>query len=523
MKKNKFLHGVVMLSIFGFVSKILGAVYRIPLTHLLSSEGMGLYQMVFPLYSLLIALSSSGFPASISKLVAEYNARGEYRQSKKILFLSLSLLMLFSIICALFLILYSSQIAELQGNSGIRMLYITIAPAIVLVGMIAGFKGYFQGCQNMTPSSITLLIEQLTKLVLGLLLAKLLIKYGIEYAALGAIIGVVLSEGLSLLFLLLYFLVSNKKRKKLVNYDYINTNKFYIRRILSLSLPVTLGALIMPACMFVDSALIVNLLQNVGYSQTEATSLFGLSSGVVGAIVNMPVVFAVAIGTAIVPLASKNQACNNHQKMQEHISLSLVLNFVIILPCAIILFVFSDMIIDFLYGASLTLTQLSTSSLLLKFGAFGSIFLSLVQISASFLQGLGKNLIPALSLLFGAIIKIVLTVFLVERGVSIFAAEIASSVCYGVTSIINLLVILSKYKFVMRGELIKILLSCVLIFAASIISKKVILSFANGKIALILSLIAVFVVAMIIYYMMYKKNIDTFLQKHGKKHQKAVE
>ena len=88
MKKNKFVQGILLLGGIGIVSKIIGAVYRVPLTNLLGSEGMGLYQMVFPIFSFLIAISSSGFPASISKLVAQYNSRGDHNIGGKILSLS---------------------------------------------------------------------------------------------------------------------------------------------------------------------------------------------------------------------------------------------------------------------------------------------------------------------------------------------------------------------------------------------------------------------------------------------------
>ena len=501
----------MLLGIFGGISKVLGAIYRIPLTHILTSEGMGLYQMVFPLYSLLLALSSSGFPASISKLIAEYNQRGKIQSSKTILKISLCLLFLFSVVCAVFLWIFGSKIAEIQGNEQASELYIAIAPAVVIVGLISGFKGFFQGNEDMVPSSVSMIVEQSAKLFFGLLLAKIFSSLGTGMAALGAVIGVLLSEVITLVFMFVYYIIFNKKCKKSLIIDEKNTNKFYIRQILALSLPITIGSLIMPACMFVDSTLIVNLLQSVGNSVEEATSLFGLASGVVGAIVNMPVVFSLAIGTAIVPLASRTCAEKNKLKTQKHMSLSLVLTFAIILPCSIIMMVFGDWIIDFLYGASLTDVQSSISARLLGFGAFSAISLSLVQVTASFLQGLGKNYVPALSLFVGALFKICLTCLLIPRGVSIFAAEISSAVCYGVAAVINLSIILKNYKFVMKSELMKILSGCVLIFAGSLITKKVILAFASGKIALILSLIAVFVVVLVVYYMMYKKEINNFL------------
>ena len=512
MKKNKFVGGVLLLSIFGLLSKVIGALYRIPLTHILGSQGMGLYQIVFPLYALLIAISSSGFPASIAKLIAEYNAKNEYKKAKKILINSFILLLTFSVIAATFVLFFSKNIAQMQGNGSAGSLYMILSPAIVIVALSAGFKGYFQGHENMFPTSIAMVVEQISKLAFGVLFSKLLLPLGLVHGVTGAILGVVISEIITLCFLIVYYIVHSKKHKvQFLPLEKIK-NPQVIKQILSLSLPITIGAIIMPVSMFIDSALIVNLLKSGGMLEANATSLFGLVTGVVGSIINMPVVFSLAISTALLPLTSRHTTNNNIKKVSEHISLSIILNLLIMLPLACIMFVFDDLIIEFLYGDCLSIEDIKLSATLLKFGAFSSVYLSFVQVTSSALQGAGKPILPALSLGVGVAVKIVLNIILVKNPhIGILGAEISSVMCYAVAGIINVMVLLKNYKFVFKTALLKSLIALLFIFAGQSIIRKVVLGFASGRLALVICLMFTFVLTLVVYSMLYKNNIVKFL------------
>jgi len=511
MKKNKFLSGVIILSVFGFISKSLGAVYRIPLTYILSSEGMGLYQMVFPLYALLLSISSSGFPASISKLISEHNAKGEYQQARNIFYKSLILLLCFSGFCSVIIFAFGKNIAGLQGNSEAGILYMAISPAIIIVALSSGFKGYFQAYENMVPSSIYMVIEQLGKLVFGILLAKLFIKYGITYAVLGSILGIVLSELVALIYLLLHFIVHKRRNVIVLSGECFSLKKTNIQ-ILTVVIPITFGGIILPISAFIDSSIIINLLTKAGFTSKIATSLFGLSSGVVGSIINMPVVFSLAITTAILPLTSKLVTNKNSTQINNGVSLSLLFNIVVMLPCTIVLYVFSDLIVDLLYGGCLSTSFSFVASELLKYGAFASLYLSIVQVTTGALQGLNKVIVPVISLALGVLIKTIITIVLVRNPeINIFGIEIASCACYGISALFNLIILLKKVKFVYKSDLIKCLSANVLFFAASMIIRKVILDFASGRLAVILIMFISFICLCVLYYMMYRETVNLYL------------
>lgn len=144
-----------MLAIGGVLAKILSAVYRILLTRILGGEGIGLYQLIFPVYSLCVVLSTAGLPMAISKVISK-NAGNEKTVLKK----SLILTSLVSVLIFSFLILFSEALANLQGEPNLKLCYVILAPTIILVGCISVLKGYFQGKNNFTPSAISNILEQ---------------------------------------------------------------------------------------------------------------------------------------------------------------------------------------------------------------------------------------------------------------------------------------------------------------------------------------------------------------------------
>jgi len=436
--------------LFGFLSKIVGAVYRIPLTSIIGAEGMGLYQMVFPLYTLMLTISSSGLPSSISKLVSENIAKNNYKQADKIINMSFILLVCFSVLCCFIVLLFSSTFSKIQGNKDAMLCYIGIAPAIVFVGLISGFRGYFQGLQQMVPSAVSGFIEQVVKMVLGLKLSAVFMKKGLTYGVFGAMLGISVSEVIACLYLFISYLISRKtfKFNIMKNNGELLGNKKTAYKILSLSIFITLGGLIMPLSMLIDSVVVINILQNIGFSKGLSTTLFGLQTGTVGSIINMPVVLSLGLSTAILPCVSSSCAKEDFVGVKQSASKALLLTLIIALPASVGVCVFSEVILKILYGASLGVFEIKIASKVLEVASFGIFYLAMVQVSSGILQGISKFYVPLISLTFGAIVKIVLNLILIRiEAVNIIGAEFSSVVCYMVALGINL-VVLKKYNVV---------------------------------------------------------------------------
>lgn len=437
MKKKTFLKSAVLLIICNLIGKVIGAVYRIPLANILGGEGMGQYQLTFPLYCLILTVSTSGIPVAISKLVAEYNIQKRFNDAKKLLIISTLILTAFSIFGAVLVVLLAKFISEIQGNPQTYICYYGIAPAIVFVGLISAFRGYFQGNLIMFPTAISNLIEQVSKVAVGLVLAKKLSVFGTEFAVLGALIGISVSEFFACIFLLVCNIFHSRK-KKISSTLGSNSYKLLTKQLFSISVPITIGGLITPITSIVDSMLVVNILMFIGFSSSMATTMLGLQSGIVEPLINLPVVVALSISTVLLPNLSSLKVENKTEKIKEMIEKAFQITLSISIACAICYVIFDYQILSFLFGRSLTQSEILLSQKLLLLGSFNVIFLSLVQVSAGILQGLGETKYPVKTLFLGCVIKVALNFVLLSiPTINIVGAVISASICYLVVFILN--------------------------------------------------------------------------------------
>ena len=436
MKNKGFVKGAIILIAFNLIGKIIGAVYRIPLANMLGSVGIGQYQLVFPLYSLLLAISTSGIPVAISKLVAEYNSKNQFENSKRLLKLSLCYLFLISLFCAAVVVILSKFIAGLQGNSGIYFCYYAIAPAILFVGLLSVFRGYFQGNLLMFPTAVSSLIEQVFKLAFGLFLVSKFISKGIVFGVFGALLAISISELLALVFLGIYYLFYRKNTQKS---DIIALSKRDIsKQLISTALPITLGGLAAPITAIIDSLLVVNLLIFSGHNANGATSLLGLQSGIVEPLINIPIIISVSISASLLPNLTTSFVKKNHNEVKNQIEKAFQITLSVALSCSVCFVVFGKQIISFLYAESLTNAELLISIKLLFLGGINLLLLSLVQVSAGILQGMGKQKFTAKTIIIGSIIKIILTSLLVSiKSIGIFGAMVSGALGYLVIFLMN--------------------------------------------------------------------------------------
>ena len=206
MKKSSFILSAIILALGGFFAKAIGAFYKIPLANILGSSGMGIYYLIFPIYSMIITFCSSGLSVALSTEVAKCRKIRHRYNEQKLLRVALIFGFILSVVFGLVVVIMSKNIAEWQGNINAYLGYIAITPAIIISTMIATLRGYFQGIENMVPTTISMIIEQIIKLSVGLILAHKFCVYGLQYAVLGAILGVTISEIVALIIIVLNFI-----------------------------------------------------------------------------------------------------------------------------------------------------------------------------------------------------------------------------------------------------------------------------------------------------------------------------
>lgn len=420
---NSYTASAMLLAVAGMVAKILGAIYRIPLTNLVGAEGIGMYQLVFPIYALMLTLSSSGIPTAIARLVSENNALGEKIGVKSVMKSSFVLLFGLGTIAMIVMFLISSPLANLQGNPMIKYGYYVVAPAILVVALSSYFKGWFQGNMNMLPTAISQIAEQSFKMLFGLLFAYLLLPRGVENAVIGALIAITLSEFLSMLVLAVVYFTRREKglQKVKLNLDTTKT-------IVWVSLPIMASGLIFPIVQFVDSLLIVNLLTTRGLAKDMAVAQYGILSAPVNSLINMPIVITLAFAVAIVPIISSKRALRDAVSIKDKATLAVRLAFLIGAPCFVAIFMLAKPLMQILYP-SLTMASIDMATSLLMVSSVSVVLLSLSQVFTSLMQALGKTVKPVMILLVTAICKITLDIILIMH-MGIIGAALSSVIAY---------------------------------------------------------------------------------------------
>ncbi|TCU68898.1 stage V sporulation protein B [Tissierella praeacuta] len=448
-KKNNFLRGAAILGIAGVIVKILGAIYRLPLSNIIKSEGMGYYQTAYPLYTLLLTISTAGFPIAIAKLVSERRAIGDFKGAYKVFKVTLMGLFIGGLLTALFVYFTADIIVEKSGNSNAYYALIALVPALFFVPIMSAFRGFFQGHQLMTPTALSQITEQFFRVASGLLLTYLLLDKGIPIAAGGASFGGSIGAMVgALTVILIYFHrrkgIIGELDKSIIIEEY--EVKHIIKDLLIIAIPITLGAAIVPIMDTIDVMIVLNRLQLIGYTEKQANALYGNLKGMAQTLINLPQVFSIAISMSLVPAISDANARKNKKEIESIISSGIRITLLIGLPCAFGLFVLARPIIELLYYNNdiETIVNVSNSLSILSFSV---IFLTIVQTLSAILQGLGRPGLPARNLFIGAVVKIILSYTLtIIPSINIYGAAISTVVAFGIATVLDLISVIKYAK-----------------------------------------------------------------------------
>ena len=216
-KQNTFFGGAAILAAGILVVKLIGMFYKIPLVNIIGDQGSTDFTNAYNIYSVLLTISTAGLPVAVSKLVSEADARGRLNQVHKTF--RLALIIFLTLGALSFLVMYfradwlAATMNDTKAAPGIK----AMAPAVVCVGCLSALRGYSQGHMNMTPTSVSQIIEALCKLVIGLSLAYAMTKAGQppEIAAAGAITGVTVGTMVALAYMIFSFLVARSREPRL--------------------------------------------------------------------------------------------------------------------------------------------------------------------------------------------------------------------------------------------------------------------------------------------------------------------
>lgn len=493
--RESFLKGALILSLAGIIVKIMGAFFRIPLSNLIGSIGMGYYQVVYPIYTLFLTLAVAGFPTALAKLVSEQRAVGDFKGANKTFRISYTVLFITGLISFSIFFFGAEFISTvILKNSGAYAAMVAISPALLFVPLMSSYRGYFQGRRDMTKIAVSQVIEQFFRVSLGLFLGYMLMKsYGPEMGAAGGVLGAAIGGFASAAFLIYIYLRNTKERKaEIAHSSHIKTESTgtILKKLLYVAIPITIGACVMPLVNMVDSVIVVRRLQVAGFDIDMANSLLGQLSGMAIPIVNLPVVIDQAIGMSLVPSISEAYALNQINRARKEAKTGLKTILLVVLPCTFGLAALATPIMSLLFP-SIEATGPASLGTLLFVVAPSAIFLGLVYAQNGILQGMGKPMVPVMALLVGMLFKVVISYTLTGiASVNIIGSGIGTVSAYAVASIIEFIYIKKhmQLKLSPKEFIIKPLLTVITMFVVVKLSYGVTVGFLGNALATLISI-----------------------------------
>ncbi|MGG5254924.1 stage V sporulation protein B [Neobacillus sp. SM06] len=349
---SKFLRGTFILLIAGFITRVLGFINRIVIARSIGEEGVGLYMMAFPTFSLVVTLTQLGLPVAISKNVAEAEARGDYAEIKKILVVSLATTLALSVVFTPALILLAPFLSTALFTDP-RTYYplVAIAPVIPIIAVSSVLRGYFQGRQNMRPSAASQIVEQAIRITLIAVMTKAFLPYGIEFAAAAAMAATVIGELSSLLYLMTTFKLKKRFKLRKNFFKSVHAGKKTFRDLMEIAIPTTGSRLIGSLAWFFEPIVVSNSLALAGIAAVTATKQYGALTGYAMPLLMLPSFITYSLATSLVPAISEANSRNNHRLIEHRVQQALKFAFLSGGLAVVVLYILADPLMQLMYGS----------------------------------------------------------------------------------------------------------------------------------------------------------------------------
>lgn len=483
------LEGAMILGAAAFLSKVIGLLYRIPITNVLGDIGNSYYSIAYNIYVILITISAVGLPAAISKLVAERIEVKAYKEAHRVYKVALTYSTILSMILAIGMWFGANAISILFFNSKDVALPIrALAPTVVIVTMMAAMRGYFQGMRNMTPTAVSQLVEQIVNALFSVTLAYAFVNKGLVQAATGSTVGTGIGALAGFMVVLFVYYKMRPKIKKMIKndpYDEQEPAQSILRKILITTIPIIISTSVFAVITTLDASMVYRILPDTIDRMREANlldklplnlpyelstkeiidSLQGQYSGKYLPIINLPVALVLSLGMAATPTIAASMAIKDYKEVRKKIKMILKVGMLFAAPATVGLSLYGKYIISFIFPR----TPLGGE--LLVYGAIAVIFITLAQLTTGILQGMGKQHIPTIHSIIACVVKIVINFILLKAtNLHIFSVIHSTTLCYLIYAVLNMLYLKSyiKIRYNLKVLVLKPMLSASLMGGISL-------------------------------------------------------
>lgn len=431
MTRKSLISGTIILMVSAFIVRILGFFYRIYLSNLIGAEGMGLFQLIFPIYSLIILTLTSGISIAVSKTVAAELANNHFINLKRITSCALVLIISLGSLVSLFCYVNVDFLANvILKDSRTQFSLMLLIPCVPIIAAASALKGYFYGIQSMVPTAVSQVVEQIVRISLVMAMAGWFVNAGLEYSCAVATAGMAVGEISNLILLCIVYRFMRNKKKPDHTKAGVLRKRVIFRELATISLPISFNRFIISAMSAMETILIPGRLLAGGMNHQQSLGTFGRLVGMALPLLFFPSIVTSSLATTLVPAISEAMSLKNFRSANYMISKSIRLTFVMGLIVTGIFISYPGEIGDMIF-------RKQNIGGMLYILSFTCMFIYLQQTLLGILNGLGKQGISLVNSIIGYIVRISFIYFCIPLyGVSGYVAGIITS--SGLICVLNL-------------------------------------------------------------------------------------
>ena len=446
-KSNYLVQGTILAAASIF-ARVIGMIYRIPLTNILGDEGNGYYTTANQIYTILLMVSTFSLPLAVSKLVSERLNQGQYKNAQRVF----SCAMKFSVVAGGVISLLTFFLAGVICGDIMKVDHASYAlrvlsPAIFIFAIAGVFRGYFQGHESMVPTAVSQVIEQIVNAFVSVIAASVFFEYGVSVAdgdasmgpalgAAGGTLGTVVSVSVALVVLFFIYLSYSKRMKRMMKHDETKKRErdsVIYAAIFATILPVVFSTLIYNITPTLDQMVFNSVLAGQGYTKEQYTTIYGIYSGKFYVLMNVPLVLASSLAPSVVP--SLSAAIINHDYRDAKIKVRTTMRYtmIITIPCAVGLAALASPIMQLLFRDTHRLP-----AGIMQAGGLMIVLFAISTLSTAVLQGMSRMSEPVKNSAISLVIHVIVLYLLLKKaGLNIYGVVYANTLFAGVVCLLN--------------------------------------------------------------------------------------
>ena len=495
--KNYLVQGSI-LAVASIIAKIIGMIYRFPLTNTLGNEGNSYYSTANEVYNIVLMISSFSLPLAVSKLVSERIHKGEYKNAHRVFLCAMRFALIAGGALALLTYVFAGVITKYVLSIELAVYALRVlAPAIFVFAIVGVFRGFFEGYSNMTPTAVSQVIEQIVNAIFTVVCANIMYSYGVSLAqengnellgpawgAAGGTFGTVVSITVAMLFMMFVYTVQKSTLKRQMRRDvttHLESERAIYRTMILTIIPIVLSTLIYNISNVADQGVFNKVLLSQGYTEKQYTSIWGIYSGQFRVLMNVPLSLASCLAPSVVPSLTAAMARGDRGDARRKIRTSVRFTMIITIPCAVGMAALAKPILTMLYPSLETGRPLAVG--IMQAGALLIILYAFSTLTTGILQGLGKLQTPLINNAAALVIHFILLYVMLTAGNLNIYAVVWSNICFAlIVSVLNAIAIARFLHYRQewkRTFLIPVIVSIIMGAAAYLIYQLFHLVFGN--------------------------------------------